>query len=41
MNFPTSNADESYITKMFGDKLHPTEYAYKNIYAAGLVNLLI
>lgn len=39
-NFPTKNGDFTFITAMFGDRLHPTELGYKVLYAPGLMTAL-
>lgn len=40
LNFPTSKADPYFIRTAFGDKLHPSEYGYKNIYVPELISIL-
>lgn len=39
-NFPTADDAESYWSVAFGDRLHPSELGYKNIYTPGLLNAL-
>ena len=40
-NFPTASDSTEYITMCFGDKLHPSEYGYRNLYVPGLLTALL
>lgn len=40
-NFPTKDDNAEFIDIAYGDKLHPSELGYKNIYTVGLLNTLL
>lgn len=39
-NFPTANENPSFISSMYGDRLHPSELGYKTAYLHGLIKAL-
>lgn len=39
--FPDKLADPGYISYCFGDKLHPTENGYKNLYVPGMLSAIV
>lgn len=40
-NFPVFGMNDTYINAVFGDRLHPSELGYQNVYAPGLLNALL